>query len=252
MNALNLLTPELPAPAMLEIWERAVEWHPIDRALLILQFASGATLQCLAELSIGERDALLLQIRRDTFGDRIESCVQCPLCEERLEFSLSCAALLAEGSSHESLPGKIQYEGIEWQLRSPNSRDLAAALALKTRRLQDAAHVLLSRCVSRVDGATPDLAEPWSEMPVAALAEAMSRLDPLAEIRIQQTCEACGHGWSSFFDIVGILWDDLQERCCRLLQEFDLLARRYGWTESAILQLSERRRGIYVQMAAHE
>jgi hypothetical protein len=38
-------------------------------------------------------------------------------------------------------------------------------------------------------------------------------------------------------------------RSKRLLQEIDLLARTYGWTEGEILGMTDQRRSLYVGMA---
>ena len=62
-------------------------------------------------------------------------------------------------------------------------------------------------------------------------------------------CAACGHAWQSVFDIAGFFWNEIHVRGRRLLQEIDLLARTYGWTEGEILGMTDQRRSLYVGMA---
>lgn len=83
----------------------------------------------------------------------------------------------------------------------------------------------------------------------ALLAGRLSDLDPLAEVLVDLRCELCGERWQALFDIVTFFWNELHARSRRLLQEIDLLARTYGWTEGEVLRMGEQRRGLYVEMA---
>jgi hypothetical protein len=47
----------------------------------------------------------------------------------------------------------------------------------------------------------------------------------------------------------GFFWNEIHVRGRRLLQEIDLLARTYGWTEGEILGMTDHRRRLYVGMA---
>ena len=89
----------------------------------------------------------------------------------------------------------------------------------------------------------------WTEVNEVALAGRLGELDPLAEVLIDLRCEVCGAQWQALFDTVTFFWNELHARSRRLLQEVDLLARTYGWTEGEVLRMSEQRRGLYVEMA---
>ncbi len=237
----------LSAEAMIDLWECGLGWHPIDQALLILRYG----LVCEAEPDpsdwpIGQRDRYLIEIRRETFGDRIESYVECSACQNGLEFELSCDALLAhQGASHYE-DKRIEANGRPWKCRLPTSRDIAAVLMEAD--MPQATRHLLSRCVQTVDGAK-DAAATLDEASHTSLIARISALDPLAEILVDLTCPHCGATWQSLFDIVTVLWNEIRVQARKLLQEIDLLARTYGWTETETLRLSERRRASYVQMA---
>jgi hypothetical protein len=150
------------------------------------------------------------------------------------------------GETHEPSRKTLAHNGVQWELRAPNSRDLAeAALAPD---LPSARAVLLERCV-RPASETGQVPRSWADAPEVAPAEKLAALDPLAEILIDLKCQACGHAWQSLFDIATFLWSEIRARSRRLLQDIDVLARTYGWTESEILRLGDHRRGLYVQMA---
>ena len=144
----------------------------------------------------------------------------------------------------EEMVVELQVEVLE-EWRRPNSRDLALAVAAADP--EEARRIMLSRCVRGEIGGVD--ATVWAETNGTALAGRMGELDPLAEVLIDLRCERCGQQWQALFDIVTFFWTELQARSRRLLQEVDLLARNYGWTEDAVLRLSEQRRRLYVDMA---
>ena len=237
----------LSAAGMFEIWERGAAWHPLDQSLLVLQYTDpDDSAGELSRWALGRRDRRLLEIRRDTFGDRIEAYAECPTCRNGLEFELSCERMLAQGEARNPDRKTVNHDGVQWELRAPNSRDLAVAAVAPD--LPTARAALLARCVRPADE-TGQPPESQANAPETALAESLAALDPLAEILIDLTCETCGHAWQSLFDIATFLWSEIRARGRRLLQEIDILARTYGWTESEILHLSDRRRRLYVQMA---
>ncbi len=237
----------LSAAAMLEVWEEGAGRHPIDRALLFLQHACPEQpFEALCEWPVGRRDAHVLALRRHTIGDRIEAYAECPACRSGVEFELSCATLLASAVPVEAAIWTTVEQGSRiYELRGPNSRDLA--LAAEAADQEQARRTILSRCIRR--GVGRDEVVAWVESDEDVLVERLGKLDPLAEVLIDLRCDLCGQPWQMLFDIVTFFWNELQTRSRRLLQEVDLLARTYGWTEGEVLRLSEPRRRMYVEMA---
>ena len=235
----------LSAAAMLEVWEQGEGRHPLDRALLLLRLACpGQSFETLCEWTIGQRDACVLELRRHTIGDRIEAYAECPACRNGLEFELSCTELLASVVTSEATWTAVEQDGRSVELRRPNSRDLA--LAITAANPEQARRIILSRCVRR--GAVDAEAAAWDDSDGAALAGRLGELDPLAEVLIDVRCEMCGQQWQALFDIVTFFWNELHARSRRLVQEVDLLARTYGWTEGEILRMSAQRRELYMEI----
>jgi len=227
----------------LMLWEQGARLHAIDRALLVLSCAlPEADYKELVCLPLGQRDRWLLQIRQENFGDRLEALAECPACQERLDFSLSCGAFLEQTKAPSEGGKRVAIDGVEFDLRCPDSADAAAMVA--GGGVEAGIEILLRRCVGDEAGAA---GHPPARR--AAIAAELAALDPAAEILLDLSCVACGHGWQSVFDIGHFLWNEISARARRLLQEVDVLARAYHWSEADILGLSDARRNLYLEMA---
>src|SRR5258706_8634271 len=94
---------------------------PEERAVALLAVAGEAQPEA---LPIGERDARILELRARTFGPVLELVVDCPRCQDPLEFSVE-AARLAERTPLPPL--RLELGDGEVEFRLLDSRDLQAA-----------------------------------------------------------------------------------------------------------------------------
>jgi hypothetical protein len=234
----------LSSQALLEVWEDGARLHLVDRALLVLSRAcpehDGKTL---AGMSLGRRDALLISVRRQSFGDRIDVWAACPSCRERLELSLSCESLLAALEPGAEGIEKLSSGGYDLVLRAPNSQD--AAMAAACPNVEAAANVLFTSLVTCVNPASSTA----DDLPQGVRRDATERLaamDPLAEIRLDLSCPGCGHAWQDLFDVAPFFWAEICSRAQRLLHEVHEIAGAYGWAERDILAMSAMRRALYL------
>jgi hypothetical protein len=237
----------LSAAMILDVWELGSGLHPIDQAMLVLGFACPEhTRQALVNFCLGHRDLLLFEVHRRTFGDRLGAYTECPTCQERLEFYLSCELLSGDAAPHEELTKIVTIQGSDFTLRCPNSRDAAAAAA--SENPEAARKILLTLCAAPAAGSMQDI-DALAESTREAIAGELAAIDPRAETLLDVICPACGHAWQAVFEIIRFLWAEIRAVARRLLQEVDALARVYGWSEADILAMSETRRRWYVQMA---
>ena len=236
----------LPVSEIIQLWETACRYPPVDRALSMLQVVlPEQSREELAALPLGQRDALLLSLRRAIFGDVLPGTSRCPACSGTIEFELNCSSLQtgANGPHQEQL----SQDGYSITIRPLNSFDLAAAASAETATQSRA--VLLSRCVSAVFH--QDQAMETAELPVEIqnrVAETALAADSQAEILLDLDCPDCHQKWQSVLDIGNVLWLEISARAQRLLMEVHMLAKAYGWGETEIFQLSPERRAAYVQM----
>jgi hypothetical protein len=227
------------AHSLLVTWEQGRQRHPLDRGLLLYALASPeAELDTLADQPLGRRNAALLGLRRALFGDGLNACVDCPMCGEKLEFSISASQLLGHS---EPSPATIEVDGVE--VRLPTTRDLASvASAVDAPRAAHSLMLSLLAAGAEVDERTAvDL--------TAKVAAALEAADPCLDFVLNQKCPPCGHSWATSFDVVGFVWEEVEARARRLLDEVHVLAQAYGWTEREILGLTEPRRAAYLERA---
>ena len=234
----------LSAGELLAVWERGQGQPPEYQALLLLAAASSASLDALAVLSIGQRDACLLTLREWTFGAWLACVATCACCRERLELEFSAADLRLPGAAEPDDQHRLALDGYEITFRLPDSRDLAA--------LRDAAsgpQTLLARCL--LDIRRGDQAVALATLPPAVLAEVvaqMGRADPQADVQLDLACPSCGHRWLAPFDIVAFFWREIEVWAGRTLRDVHTLASAYGWHEADILALTPQRRQIYLEL----
>ncbi|HEU5137489.1 MAG TPA: hypothetical protein VFU13_20265, partial [Steroidobacteraceae bacterium] len=190
--------------------------------------------ETLADRTLGERNAALLRLRQSLFGDALKSCVECPECGEALEFELSASAFLerapAAGIGH-AMVGDVR-------VRLPTTRDLASVANEPDE--SSAARKLLARLCADADCGA-------ARIPVDDLAGALDAADPCMDLALDLSCPACAHQWNSTFDVPAYLWEELDVRARRLLDEVHVLAKSYGWSERDILALPETRRYAYLE-----
>ena len=255
----GLVSPALPrvqpfsAAELLRVWERGQGESPVERALSILASACpGATRESLAELSIGRRDACLLELRELLFGTELCSLADCPGCGERLEMTFQTSDIRARSTEELWRPLSIERLGYELSFRLPNSADLMALPA--GAGAAEMRGGLFDRCLLGMErpGQTRfTSSQTADEIPVEVVDAAiacMSDADPQADVRLDLTCPCCERRWKATFDIVSYLWSELQERAMQLMREIHLLASAYGWREAEILALGSWRRQCYLEM----
>ena len=223
---------------LLDLWEWGNSQPPALRGLSLLKLAwRERSEEELAQLPIGERDALLAQLHAALFGLRQEVVTDCPRCNERLEFTLDLAQLYG-GDSRSS--GEVTIGGKTIRFRVPDSIDLLEVAHMET---EAARRTLLARCL--VDDIPPD---DLTETEIEAVERAMEEADPRANIVITLDCPECGHRWQALFDLLGGFWDRLEVWIRHQLLDVHYLARAYGWSEREILAMPPRRRRIYLEM----
>lgn len=238
--------PQPLAPAdLLGVWEEGAHASPVARALTILRRALPAVdAESLADLPVGRRDTLLLQLRELNFGPVADCVSACPACQTTIEFPVAVRDLLVEGSS--DAEGIVEWEGLRLRIRAATSRDQLSLAGLSDPAVMT--EVLLQRCAS-VDESTTGTPSPVPIEAVDVVASTMTRLDPGADLRFSLSCPACRATWTSLFDAVSFLWREIDAAARRLLSDVHVLATAYGWSESEILNLPPARRRAYLQLA---
>ncbi|HYP06540.1 MAG TPA: hypothetical protein VER03_09965 [Bryobacteraceae bacterium] len=194
------------------------------------------SLEHVRELSLGERDWLLLELRRRSIGPRIRGEVRCPHCQATIELDFASRDFPIENARHvvATLPS-----GRSVTVRPPTAED-------HERFAQSGALTPVERfslAVQRlVDGVAPlEIGEQDRDAIERALASATPE-----GVRLEIDCGVCGKRSSAPFDVCAFIFAEVREHSKTLIDDVHMLARTYHWSESEILRLSLRRRLAYL------
>ena len=241
----------ITAGELLNVWEDGRSSTSIRRALLLLAVKfPGASRDTLAALSIGRRNAELLQLREALWGSRMAAIAACPSCRERLDLAVDVQDLLSLAAAGESSIADeicLTHGDCRVAFRIPTTEDVLAAEGAED--IDAARSVILERCLLSAEqaGAAVSTQQLPAEI-VSGIAESMAQADPLADIQLKIDCPSCQNRWRAAFDIVSFLWVEIEAWAGRILSEVHTLARAYGWREAEILALSAMRREFYLEM----
>jgi len=229
----------------------------LHRCIAGLERGEGVSREQVRSLSVGDREALLLQLRWLSLGDPLACVLNCPTpeCQEKLDLELRTSDLLQS-----ALP--VQVDAHEVQLKDGDAtcsvrfrlvtgQDQEAVVELARSDHRAAADVLLRRCVESVVSTGAAIEELRSAMR-EQLSDLMSELDPQAEVRLNVTCSACGRAFEALFDVASYLFRELQVGMRNLLHEVHLLAYHYHWGLAEILGMSARTRHQFLRLLEAE
>jgi hypothetical protein len=197
-------------------------------------------------LTAGDREALLLHLRRLTLGERLECLVPCAACGEPIAVELDVADLLVGpyGEPAERHELQVSEDGRVYALgfRLPTGGDQEAAAAIAATDLDGAVELLLQRCVRET------VSHPVPPSLVSPIGEAMRARDPQAEVLLELDCPACDERLSVLLDAADFLFRELAPRDGAVFHEVHALASQYGWSEAEILALPAERRRRYLNL----
>jgi len=226
-----------------------MESSEIERGLLMLSYCLPERPWAeLAAVSVGQRDAMVLALRRATLGPALHSFATCPGCAGQLEFELNADELgMGSGRQEQPIAHTFQEGSFSVNCRLPDSTDLYAASSCAN--VEEARQIILTRCVLSVEEGGRALTAGEIPSTIADDIEAfLSERDCADEISLKLECPACGRGWELALDIVSFFWREIQSAARRIVLEVDALARCYGWSETEILNMTPARRQLYLEM----
>jgi hypothetical protein len=249
---------DLSAQQAFALLDEADAYLPAERVTALLEraVASVGALTAISaddvrELSVGDRDRLVLAVRRMLHGDRMPCVFSCA-CGESLELELDVAALLGEEPAAAPRHATaVTPADIELHVRAVNGADQERAARLALTDPRAAAHELLDACVVAANG--PDGQRVPVEGEVAELAESLlAGLDPSAELLLAGDCPECGERVTVGFDPIAYVWAELEQWRAQLEHEVHVLALHYHWSEHDIVGLAPARRARYLNQIDHQ
>jgi hypothetical protein len=235
----------LPARWVTEVLSRCVTWLGQDEPM---------SREAIRSLTVGEREGLLLQLRRLTLGERLRCLFVCPSpeCREKLEVDTAIADLLLPYSEtaqeHELTAGQEHGVSVVVRFRLPSGADQEAAAFIARTDVAGAVDLLLRRCVRSVTTFDGNLLDKLPHSLRDQLSDRMAELDPQAEITLHFTCPTCGTPSSAIFDTATYLIQELEAESRHLFHEVHLLAYHYHWSATEILGMSIGKRRRFLRL----
>jgi hypothetical protein len=217
----------------------AVKVTRLLSACLVSLDDQAVTTELVRRLLVGDRDYLMLQLRRLTFGDEVMAVLTCPECGEPMDVSFRASEAPVEARTQTTSSHAITIEDRTVRFRLPTGGDQEALLGME---VDAAADQLLQRCMCD-DGGRPLTAEERE-----AVIASMEQLAPQVELELDLTCPECSHEFIAPFDTTTFFFDEMRINGEQLLREIHSLAFYYHWSESDILGLRRSRRRAYLAL----
>lgn len=196
-------------------------------------------------LTIGDREALLLNLHRLTFGETLDCVIRCPnpTCGEKMELDLRVSELLhapyADAGEVYEIEGKDKPA---WRasFRLPTGEDQENAAVLARNDTEEAERLILTRCLISASTDAP------MQSLLRELPEVMAELDPQAETTLRLTCPVCETAFAQVLDAGDFLFREITDRETSLYRQVHLLAYHYHWGEGEIMALTDHKRHMYL------
>jgi uncharacterized protein (UPF0212 family) len=210
----------------------------------------------LRRLLVGDRDYLLLGLRRLTFGSHFDGLLACPTCGETMDVSFEADQV--------PIQRRAQTQSVyEVELRRRDGSPVRVGFHLPTGADQEAlagdstgdpGRRLLARCLESIDG-RPINGDDIDSLDAASLDrldEAMESLSPIIELSMRIGCPNCGHQFDADYDLVPFLLEEMRLSAGQLTREVHNLAYYYHWSLRDILGLTNQQRRQYVGLIGDE
>lgn len=249
----------LSRPQLLQAWEAGAHTAISEWPLRLLSIAYPDFLyETLEQMTISQRDQLVLGLRESVFGSSMRSRATCSRCDTPIELTFLTSDLQTNnGAASKTDLGQFTCAAGRHvaTFRLPRCADWIRLDTDPARPAGDdhaLSQLLARRCLVALDGQeSNDERQPVPEDVLASVAKAIADSDVNTHTELRVECPQCGHHWTALFDVVSYFWEELDVHCQRLLEHVHLLAQAYGWTEDQILRLSDARRQAYLALIGH-
>jgi hypothetical protein len=226
----------------------------LARCLVSPEDQDRVTEDTVRSLCIGDREALLLHLRRLTFGDRLQCILACPFleCKEKMDLDLNVRNLLLQTYSQngEWHNARLHDNGhlYDVRFRLPTGADQEAVSGLAQTDLNAASSMLLRRCIGSIAREDDSTVEVIPQSLETQLSSIMSEMDPQAELMLNMTCPACHRNFSVIFDTASYLSKEMASHMEHIYRDVHMLAFYYHWSESEIMGMTQRKRERYLDL----
>jgi hypothetical protein len=220
-------------------------------------------------LLVGDRQYLLLKLREATFGDIVQSTVNCPWsdCGEKvdIDFSLENVPVktstfkgpiyTAELSPETAFVDEQGDQHRKIKFRLPNGGDQEALSSLIVTNETLAQTKLLERCIKKIGPCKnpgTDIISRLSPKARMEIEKQMDKVAPKVELTFDANCPECQRQFPLPFALQDFFIGELSISQELLYREVHYLASHYHWSEREIMQMTRNKRRKYIEVLADE
>lgn len=189
------------------------------------------------QIVIGDKNRLLLAIRKRTLGETIDCVNYCSRCNSEFSFELQISQLLSDLKTYPET-FEITIDTYELTLRSLTVGDL-----IEASKRDHPIDTLNKRCIIKTK---PLLPQKIPEHIQGIISEALEQLDPMAEIPLDLICPECGYKFTILFDPETYFLEEFRKLIDQFYREVFLIAINTQWNKDAILSLPVYIRKNYI------
>jgi hypothetical protein len=243
----------------------------LSRCVRRIGAISDITPQLVRELTVADRQYLLLMLRQLSFGDRVQAVLPCPWpnCGKGVDIDFSIDEVPVVGCGDFQPHYELEVDSFEGaaalglapaasfpvRYRLPNGGDQEAVLDDPRRNEVEKLSTLLSRCILAA-GAIERPAPEWvMQLPPDArlkIEQAMESRAPGLELSMDIECPECRRGFVAPFELQDFFFSELKMGGQLLFREVHYLAFHYHWSEHEIMSMPRDRRRRCISVLADE
>ncbi|AIF82578.1 hypothetical protein NTE_00497 [Candidatus Nitrososphaera evergladensis SR1] len=199
------------------------------------------------QLCLGDRSALLLNIRRSMLGDRISLVLPCTNCGNNLSADLSITQLLEGGARERREVYEVQAGKYQLAIHPVTGADQDALFA-KAHSRTDFQATLVRMCIRSCVPSLPATDGIPDEV-YEAVSSTLEEVDPLSDTIIRVSCPECNRSFSASVPIERLFFQDTGIAARNQLEkDIHWLAFHYHWSEKDILSLPIKKRKAYIDL----
>jgi hypothetical protein len=199
--------------------------------------------EIIRHLTVGDRVALTLQLRKACFGPILNSVLECPACKEQLSLDIPINSLLQPAKQNPQATYQLELDGFSLTVRPLTGIDLEDVAACPGK--DNLSEQLLRSCIVT---SKPVLPKVLSREFRDALSGKLNEIDPQADIVLNVNCPACNSSFQAPLDIEAYFFQEIESRQSQLEREVHWIAFHYHWGEKDILSLPINKRKRYVEL----
>lgn len=201
-----------------------------------------ASVEVIADLSVGDRQFLMRQLNLCLGNDANWYSASCSQCHVDFDFHLELSKMPVKLAGDSYPYVRVQTSQGLCCFRIPNGSDQSVLSQFNDE--EQSCSELIRRCLISVDGAAAEIEVAFSDSDKEIIEDAMEAVAPEVGCEVSVSCVSCNAANTislNPYALIGTLGR-------KVLSDIHKIASHYHWSEQEILSMSRQRRFMYLSM----